>query len=119
MKRRQMSSGDRDKILARVMGVTDDDASWRKHMAKSDVVIEAVFENLDLKHRVVRCTRVCGCVCAVQAWGCALTLRCVCMCACVCAAQIEEIEPLLRDDAVFATNTSALPIADIASTPAR
>ena len=41
------------------------------------------------------------------------------MCACVCAAQIEEIEPLLRDDAVFATNTSALPIADIASTPAR
>ena len=65
VKRRQMSSGDRDKILARVMGVTDDDASWRKHMAKSDVVIEAVFENLDLKHRVVRCTRVCGCVCSV------------------------------------------------------
>lgn len=45
----------------------------------ADLVIEAVFEDLDLKHRVIR-----------------------------------EVEPLLADDALFASNTSALPITDLA-----
>ena len=54
MKRRQMTAADRDVILSRVIGVTDDDASWQKHMSKADVVVEAVFEDLAVKHKVVR-----------------------------------------------------------------
>ncbi len=45
----------------------------------SDLVIEAVFENLELKHRVTK-----------------------------------EVLPLLSDNAVFASNTSAIPITDLA-----
>jgi len=48
-------------------------------LANADLVIEAVFENLDLKRRV-----------------------------------LAEVEEQIRSDAVFASNTSALPIAKIA-----
>lgn len=49
-----------------------------------DLIIEAVFEDIDLKHRVIR-----------------------------------ETEALLGDDAIFASNTSALPITDLATASAR
>ena len=49
-----------------------------------DLVIEAVFEDLALKHRVLR-----------------------------------EVEPLLRDDAIFASNTSTIPISRIAEAASR
>ncbi|MEZ4316607.1 MAG: 3-hydroxyacyl-CoA dehydrogenase NAD-binding domain-containing protein [Myxococcota bacterium] len=50
----------------------------------TDLVIEAVFEDLDLKHRVIR-----------------------------------ETEPYLSENGVFASNTSALPISDLAEASAR
>jgi 3-hydroxyacyl-CoA dehydrogenase/enoyl-CoA hydratase/3-hydroxybutyryl-CoA epimerase len=49
-----------------------------------DLVIEAVFEDLDLKHRVLR-----------------------------------EVEPLMPDDAIYASNTSTIPIARIAEASKR
>ena len=49
-----------------------------------DLVIEAVFEDLDLKQRVLR-----------------------------------EVEPLMPDDAIYASNTSTIPIARIAEAAAR
>ena len=51
---------------------------------RATLVIEAVFEDLALKHRVLR-----------------------------------EVEPLLRDDAIYASNTSTIPISLIAEAAAR
>lgn len=83
VKKRRLTQFDKDRIVSSVIGVADSDATWRTHLARSNVVIEAVFEDLGLKHRV-----------------------------------IKDIEPLLRPDAVFASNTSALPIASIATAAA-
>ena len=63
------------RAIARVTGTTD----W-SGFARSELVIEAVFEELRLKQRV-----------------------------------LGEIEAVVRDDAVIASNTSALPIAEIAA----
>lgn len=63
------------RAIARVTGTTD----W-SGFARSELVIEAVFEELGLKQRV-----------------------------------LGEIEAVVRDDAVIASNTSALPIAEIAA----
>jgi enoyl-CoA hydratase/long-chain 3-hydroxyacyl-CoA dehydrogenase len=54
VKRRKMESFEKDKTMSRVIGVTDDDATWKQSMAKADYVIEAVFEDLSLKHRIVK-----------------------------------------------------------------
>ena len=62
-----------------VTPLTDDIESWRRHFGKADLVIEAVFEDLDLKRKIV--------------------------------ATMEEVTP---ENCIFATNTSAIPIGDIA-----
>ncbi len=62
-----------------IIGLTDDMETWKKHFGRADMVIEAVFEDIDLKRKIV--------------------------------AQCEEVTP---DHCIFATNTSAIPIADIA-----
>ena len=71
VKRRAMTAFDRDTLLSKVVGLTPDNGNWRKHFEKCDMVIEAVPENLDLKHRVVRlCLRLCVCA-ATPAHRCA------------------------------------------------
>lgn len=43
-----------DTLGSRVVPLTDDGDLWKRHFAKADMVIEAVPENLDLKHRCAR-----------------------------------------------------------------
>jgi 3-hydroxyacyl-CoA dehydrogenase / enoyl-CoA hydratase / 3-hydroxybutyryl-CoA epimerase len=71
---RHQSSDEKQAILERITGTLD-----VNDLAGCDLIIEAVFENLELKHRV-----------------------------------IKETEAVLGPDAIFASNTSALPIDDLA-----
>ncbi len=64
-----------DAVLARIRPALELEA-----LRGADLVIEAVFEDIGLKHRVIR-----------------------------------EVEPLMAPDGVFASNTSALPITDLAA----
>jgi 3-hydroxyacyl-CoA dehydrogenase / enoyl-CoA hydratase / 3-hydroxybutyryl-CoA epimerase len=73
-KLKHLSSEERATILGRITGTLELDA-----LQGSDLVIEAVFENLDLKHAVTR-----------------------------------ETEPKLSPTGFWASNTSALPIGDLA-----
>ena len=54
MKKKSLSTFDRDRLLSNVIGLTSADANWLTHFSHADVVIEAVPENLALKHKVVR-----------------------------------------------------------------
>ena len=74
VKRRRMTSRERLELMHQVTGTTD-----TRGFAEPEVVIEAVFEDLGLKHRVLR-----------------------------------EIEEVGRDDVIFASNTSTIPITRIA-----
>jgi enoyl-CoA hydratase/long-chain 3-hydroxyacyl-CoA dehydrogenase len=65
--------------VSNVTPLTDDVASWKKHFGHADLIIEAVFEDLNLKKKIV--------------------------------ADMEAATP---SHCVFATNTSAIPIARIA-----
>lgn len=84
VKKKALSAFDRDRLLSNVIGVTSADSNWKQHFGRADVVIEAVPENLALKHKV-----------------------------------IQQLEGSLKETAVFATNTSALPIADVAKAAKR
>ena len=75
VKSRSLLAFERERIASSIVGKLD--YSGFEHC---DIVIEAVFEDLLVKHNV-----------------------------------IKEVEQHLRDDAVFASNTSALPIAKIAA----
>ena len=65
---------------SRVTPLSDRTESWKRHFESADLVIEAVFESLELKRKIIQ--------------------------------QVESVTP---DYCVFATNTSAIPIADIAA----
>jgi 3-hydroxyacyl-CoA dehydrogenase/enoyl-CoA hydratase/3-hydroxybutyryl-CoA epimerase len=73
-KRRRMSSFEVDQVANRVTG-----ASTWTGFHNSDIVIEAVFEDLDLKRRI-----------------------------------LAEVEAIVPETTIFASNTSSLPISEIA-----
>lgn len=73
-KKRIITKFERDQIASRVTGVADYD-----HFRKADVVIEAVFEDLELKRTIV-----------------------------------AEVEATTDEQCIFASNTSSIPISEIA-----
>lgn len=75
-----MTSFESSKVQSSIYGVSDDDAKWATHMGRCDAVIEAVFEDLGVKHKV-----------------------------------LQQLEAIVRPDALIATNTSAIPIEKIAA----
>jgi len=74
VKRRRLERRGLERILARVTGTTD-----LSGFGRADVVIEAVFEDLELKRRL-----------------------------------LAEVESAAREDCIFASNTSSIPIARLA-----
>ncbi|MFF5564750.1 3-hydroxyacyl-CoA dehydrogenase family protein [Streptomyces sp. NPDC012623] len=75
----KLEEADADAALSRITTTTDLDA-----VAEADIVVEAVFEQLDVKHEIFR-----------------------------------ALDTLVRDDAVLASNTSAIPITKIAAVTER
>lgn len=84
LKKKQMTENEFALTTSRVFGLHDDQPEWRRHFSKADMVIEAVFEDLGVKHKVLQ--------------------------------QMEEIIP---SHCIFASNTSAIPITQIAAGSSR
>src|SRR3546814_636721 len=74
-----MTQFEYNSATSRVLGLHDDIPAWTKHFSHADMVIEAVFEELSVKHKVM-----------------------------------QEIEKYTPEHCVFASNTSAIPITEIA-----
>lgn len=79
VKRKRLGGLERDQIFGRLLGTTD-----MASLSKVDMVIEAVFEDLQLKHKV-----------------------------------LKEVEAVLPVHAIYASNTSALPISNILQASSR
>jgi enoyl-CoA hydratase/long-chain 3-hydroxyacyl-CoA dehydrogenase len=54
VKRKRMTVFERDSVMAHVVPLSDEDDVWKTHMKSADLAIEAVFEDMALKHRVIQ-----------------------------------------------------------------
>lgn len=79
LKKKRMTNFEYCSTSSRLTPLHDGTESWKKHFASADLVIEAVFEELGVKHKV-----------------------------------LKEMEEVLPAHAIFASNTSAIPIGKIA-----
>jgi enoyl-CoA hydratase/long-chain 3-hydroxyacyl-CoA dehydrogenase len=79
LKKKRISNHQFCETSARLIPLHDEVESWKKHFSQADLVIEAVFEDITVKHRV-----------------------------------LKEMEEVLPPHAIFASNTSAIPIGRIA-----
>src|SRR5690606_23943943 len=79
VRRKRTTPVEREEVMARITGTTRYDG-----FSNVDLVIEAVFEDLELKHRVIR-----------------------------------EIEEVIREDCILASNTSTIPITRLAEASRR
>ena len=79
-KKKRLTAHEVCDIQARVVPLHDGEASWTRHFSQADIVIEAVFEEIGVKHAV-----------------------------------LKAIEDVIPTHCVFASNTSAIPIGQIAA----
>lgn len=79
LKKKRITNYDFCATTSRLVPLHDGIASWKQHFASADLVIEAVFEEIGVKHKV-----------------------------------LQEMEAVLPPHAIFASNTSAIPIGKIA-----
>ena len=54
LKRKRMTKHQFDINSSRIAPLSDSTESWPRHFASADLVIEAVFENLDLKRKIIQ-----------------------------------------------------------------
>ena len=79
LSKKKMTNHEYVSTISRLVPLHDGVESWKKHFSTADLVIEAVFEEIGVKHRV-----------------------------------LKEMEDVLPPHAIFASNTSAIPIGKIA-----
>jgi enoyl-CoA hydratase/long-chain 3-hydroxyacyl-CoA dehydrogenase len=84
LKKRRLTRFQHDSQLASIVGLVESDPSWVRHFSHADLVIEAVFESLEVKHAVVK-----------------------------------EMESVCPERTIIASNTSTIPIGDIATAAQR
>ncbi len=78
LKKKRMTNYEYSETVSRLIPLHDGIDLWKKHFSQADIVIEAVFEEIGVKHRV-----------------------------------LKEMEEILPPHAIYASNTSAIPIAKI------
>lgn len=79
LKKKRITNHQFCETTSRLIPLHDDIESWKRHFQGADMVIEAVFEEIGVKHKV-----------------------------------LKEMEEVLPEHAIFASNTSAIPIGKIA-----
>jgi enoyl-CoA hydratase/long-chain 3-hydroxyacyl-CoA dehydrogenase len=84
LKKRKMTPHEFCDVTSRLVPLHDGIDQWKRHLNNADIVIEAVFEEIGVKHKV-----------------------------------LKEMETVLPEHGIFASNTSAIPIGRIAEASKR